>query len=77
MLENIFSPSPENDSTPVREIADLRERFIVEIKTQYNFKFNWIQPNSSYCSFKKDIENHILLWSLQSVVKTSHRRWHK
>lgn len=30
-----FSPSPENDNTPVREIADLRERFLVEIKTQY------------------------------------------
>lgn len=30
-----FSPSPENDNTPVREIANLRERFLVEIKTQY------------------------------------------
>ncbi|HDM8226295.1 protein kinase domain-containing protein [Vibrio campbellii] len=29
-----FSPSPENNSTPIREIADLRERFLVEIKTQ-------------------------------------------
>jgi serine/threonine protein kinase len=29
-----FLPSPENDATSIREIADLRERFIVEIKTQ-------------------------------------------
>ncbi|MBD1229375.1 serine/threonine protein kinase [Xenorhabdus griffiniae] len=30
-----FSPSPENDKTAIKEIADLRERFLVEIKTQY------------------------------------------
>lgn len=30
-----FSPSAENDNTYVREIADLRERFLIEIKTQY------------------------------------------
>lgn len=29
-----FSPLAENDSTPVRQVADLRERFLVEIKTQ-------------------------------------------
>lgn len=30
-----FSPSPENNNTKLKEIADLRERFLVEIKTQY------------------------------------------
>ncbi|WP_118987900.1 protein kinase domain-containing protein [Photorhabdus sp. CRCIA-P01] len=30
-----FSPSPENNKTAIKEIADLRERFLVEIKTQY------------------------------------------
>ncbi|MBR9873583.1 MAG: serine/threonine protein kinase [Vibrionaceae bacterium] len=42
-----FSPSPENDNTPVREIADLRERFLVEIKTQYKLNslgHNYIAP---------------------------------
>lgn len=42
-----FSPSPENDVTPVREIANLRERFLVEIKTQYslnNLDYNCIAP---------------------------------
>lgn len=29
-----FSPIDENNETPIREVADLRERFIVEIKTQ-------------------------------------------
>ncbi|MGJ0635927.1 protein kinase domain-containing protein [Xenorhabdus bovienii] len=29
-----FSPSPENNKTAIKEIADLRERFLVEIKTQ-------------------------------------------
>ncbi len=29
-----FSPSPENNGTEIKEIADLRERFLVEIKTQ-------------------------------------------
>lgn len=29
-----FSPSPDMDKTPIREIADLRQRFIVEIHTQ-------------------------------------------
>ncbi|MEY1236891.1 protein kinase [Providencia manganoxydans] len=29
-----FFPSPENDGTYIREIADLRERFLVEIKSQ-------------------------------------------
>lgn len=29
-----FSPSPDMDKTPIREIADLRQRFIVEIRTQ-------------------------------------------
>lgn len=30
-----FSPSPENNNTTIKEIADLRQRFLVEIKTQY------------------------------------------
>lgn len=29
-----FSPCPENDNTAVKELADLRQRFLVEIKTQ-------------------------------------------
>lgn len=29
-----FSPSPDNDNTHIREIADLRQRFLVEINTQ-------------------------------------------
>lgn len=29
-----FSPLDENNSTPIRQIADLKERFVVEIKTQ-------------------------------------------
>lgn len=42
-----FLPSPENDDTPVREIANLRERFLVEIKTQCslnNRDYNCIAP---------------------------------
>lgn len=42
-----FSPSPENDNTPAREVADLRDRFLVEIKTQYslnNLNYNCIAP---------------------------------
>lgn len=39
-----FSPSPENNNTQVKEIADLRQRFIVEIKTQY--KLNSINYNA-------------------------------
>ncbi|EGR2264338.1 MULTISPECIES: protein kinase domain-containing protein [Vibrio] len=29
-----FSPVAENNATPIRQVADLRERFLVEIKTQ-------------------------------------------
>lgn len=29
-----FSPMDENNATPIRQVADLRERFLVEIKTQ-------------------------------------------
>ncbi|WP_339275151.1 protein kinase domain-containing protein [Enterobacter asburiae] len=29
-----FSPSPENDGSTIKAIADLRQRFLVEIKTQ-------------------------------------------
>lgn len=42
-----FSPAPENDQTPIREIANLKERFIVEIKTQYTLNainYNLIAP---------------------------------
>lgn len=30
-----FSPAPEYEVTAVREIADLRQRFLIEIRTQY------------------------------------------
>ncbi|MCF5765561.1 protein kinase [Aeromonas veronii] len=42
-----FSPAPENDQTHVKVIANLRERFIVEIKTQYTLNalnYNLIAP---------------------------------
>lgn len=51
-----FSPSPENDSTSVREIADLRERFIVEIKTQCNLHSIESDLIAQIVLFKIDIE---------------------
>ncbi|WP_223883574.1 hypothetical protein [Phytobacter ursingii] len=33
-----FSPSPENDGSTIKAIADLRQRFLVEIKTQCDLK---------------------------------------
>ncbi|EIV8470757.1 serine/threonine protein kinase [Vibrio vulnificus] len=42
-----FSPSPENDNSYAREVANLRERFLIEIKTQYslnNLKHSAIAP---------------------------------
>jgi serine/threonine protein kinase len=42
-----FLPCPENDVTAIREIADLRDRFLVEIKTQCNlndFNHKYIAP---------------------------------
>lgn len=42
-----FSPAAEYDVTAVREIADLRERFLVEIRTQYTLNsidYNLIAP---------------------------------
>lgn len=42
-----FSPTDENNQTFVREIADLRERFLVEIKTQCylsSLNYNVIAP---------------------------------
>jgi serine/threonine protein kinase len=42
-----FSPAAEYEVTAVREIADLRQRFLVEIKTQYtlnSINYNLIAP---------------------------------
>lgn len=42
-----FSPSAENNNTYIREIADLRDRFSVEVKTQYTLNsedYNLIAP---------------------------------
>ncbi len=47
-----FSPSKENNQTQIREIADLRKRFIVEIKTQCYLStknYNSIAPIVLYC----------------------------
>jgi serine/threonine-protein kinase len=59
-----FSPSPENDSTPVREIADLRERFIVEIKTQYTLNSIGYGLIAPIVLFKKDIERPYFIMEL-------------
>lgn len=63
-----FSPAAEYDVTAVREIADLRERFLVEIRTQYTLNsidYNLIAP---VVLFKTTGENLILLWSWLIVI---------
>ncbi|MDO7465610.1 protein kinase family protein [Acinetobacter baumannii] len=59
-----FSPSPENDNTTVREIADLRERFIVEIKTQYTLNSIDYKSIAPVVLFKKDIERPYFIMEL-------------
>ena len=59
-----FSPTPENDSTPIREIADLKERFIVEIKTQCDLNsldYNLIAP---IVLFNKNVEKPYFIMEL-------------
>lgn len=59
-----FSPDANNDNTPVREIADLRERFIVEIKTQCILSLKNSDLIAPIVLFKKDIEKPYFVMEL-------------
>lgn len=59
-----FSPDADNDNTPVREIADLRERFIVEIKTQCKLSLENSDLIAPIVLFKKDIEKPYFVMEL-------------
>lgn len=63
-----FSPCPDFDKTAIKELTDLRQRFLVEIKTQCTLNRINYDSIAPIVYLIQMVINLILLWNWQSVT---------